>query len=73
MAWGTGEDIFVVGAGKRFIGRLKGEDGEGSFCSLGGVPWQWRILLREAKSLLQRSNLSIGLGTAVGTEFLCDE
>ena len=53
--------------------RLRGEGGEGSLYSLGGVPWQWRILLQEAKSLLRRSNPSIRLGTAVGTELLCDE
>ena len=73
MAWGTGEDMFVVWAREWFIGELKNMGGEGSFYSLGGVPWQWRILLQEAKSLLQWSNPSIGQGTAIGTEFLCDE
>ena len=56
-----------------FIGRLRSEGGEGSFYSLGGVPWQRRILLLEAKSLLQLSIPSIGQGIAVGMEFLCDE
>ena len=67
--------MFVIWARELFIGvgELKNEDGEGSFYSLGGVPWQWRILLWEAKSLLQQSSLSIGQGTAVGTGFPCDE
>ena len=47
--------------------------GKGSFYSLGGVPGQWRIPLQEARSLLQRSSLSIRQGIAVGTEFPCDE
>ena len=59
--------------GEWFIGGLKDVGGKGSFYSLGGVPGQWRILLQEAKNLLQRSSLSIGQGTAVGTGFLCDE
>ena len=70
MAWGTGEDIFVVR--ERFIRELRSEGGEGSFYSLGGVPWQLRILLQGAKSLLWQSNLSIRRGSAVGMEFLCD-
>ena len=73
MALGTGEDMFVVRAREWFIGELKNMGGEGSFYSLGGVPGQWRIPLQEAKSLLQRSSLSIRQGTAVGTGFLCDE
>ena len=72
-AWGTGKDMFVVWAREWFIGELNNMGGEGSFYSLGGVPWQRRILLQEAKSLLQRSSLSIGQGTAFGTGFLCDE
>ena len=73
MAWGTGEDIFVVWAREGFIGELKNMGGEGSFYSLGGVSGQWRILLQEAKSLLLQSSLSIGQGTAIGMGFLCDE
>ena len=65
--------MVVIWARKWFIVRLGSEGGEGSLYSLGGVPWQWRILLQEAKSLLWWSNPSIGLGTVVGMEFLCDE
>ena len=64
---------WLVGAREWFIGELKNMGGEGSFYSLGGVPGQWRILLQEAKSLLQQSSLSIGQGIAVGMGFLCDE
>ena len=73
MAWGTGEDMFVVWAREWLIEELMNMGGEGSFYSLGGVPGQWRIPLQEARSLLQLSSLSIGQGTAIGTEFPCDE
>ena len=65
--------MFVVWAREWFIERLRREGSEGSLYSLGGVPWQWRILPQEAQSPLRRSSPSIGQGTAVGTEFLCDE
>ena len=73
MVWGTGEDMFVVWVIEWFIGELKNGGSGGSFYSLEGGPWQWRIPLWEAKSLLRWSSLSIRQGTAVGTGFLCDE
>ena len=70
--WGTGEDMFVVWARGWFIRELKNMGGEGSFYSLGGVPWQWRTQFWEAKSLLRQSILFNRPGTADGMELLCD-
>ena len=56
-----------------FSGVLRNGEGEGNFYSPGGVPWQWRTPLWEAKSLLWRNSPSIRQGIAIGTEFLCDK
>ena len=74
MAWGTGEDIVFKFVGARASGGVLGsKGGEGSFYTLGGVPWQQRTQFQEAKSLLQWSILSNRPGTAVGIELPCDK
>ena len=74
MAWGTGEDMLLVVGVKSLVSReLKNGEDEGHFCSPGGVPWQRKTLLREAKSPLQQNNPSIRQGIANRMEFLYDE
>ena len=52
---------------------LRNREGEGNLYSPGGVPWQRRTPLQEAKSLLRQNSLSIRPSIAIGTELLCDE
>ena len=65
--------LLVMGVKSLISEELKNREDEGSSYILGGVPWQRKTPLLEAKSLLQQNIPSIGQDNAVRTEFLCDE
>ena len=65
--------LLVMGAELLISGELRDGENEESFYIPGGVPWQRKTLLLEAKSLLWWNIPSIGQDNAVGTGFLCDE
>ena len=60
------------GEGAGLSGGLKNGENKGSLYNPGGIPWQQRTPLWEAKGLLRWNNPPIGQGIADGIELLCD-